>query len=303
MPVRIYDISKRLGLENKEVLAKAKELGIVAARVASSSLDKITAEFLELQLTGGRPVITAAPPVPSSAPQPIILVTEPTAPVADDLDKAAAVSVAGAETEVVPANEANQKVPGTPETIEPTKPSPETVKPPPPPAGPRLGDKVGFVQLPVKPAPRAEQKPGPARFSPRSVPSGKTEFTRRGDFRSVRDVGATPTAQPLPGQKQSGTQKLSGGSADALRLTAQRFIPPTTGELITLKPPIVVRELAEQLKRKPFQLIADLMELNVFANVNQAIDEVIAQKVCAKYGFRFELEKRERGSGLVHAPE
>ena len=49
MPVRIYDISKKLGLENKEVLAKAKELGIAAARVASSSLDKITAEYLEGQ--------------------------------------------------------------------------------------------------------------------------------------------------------------------------------------------------------------------------------------------------------------
>ena len=49
MPVRIYDISKKLGLENKEVLSKAKELGI-AARVASSSLDKITAEYLEEQL-------------------------------------------------------------------------------------------------------------------------------------------------------------------------------------------------------------------------------------------------------------
>jgi len=44
------------------------------------------------------------------------------------------------------------------------------------------------------------------------------------------------------------------------------------------------------------------MEAGVFANVNQAIDETIAQKVCAKYGFRFEVEKRERGSGLVHAP-
>ena len=28
MPVRIYDISKKLGLENKEVLVKAKELGV-----------------------------------------------------------------------------------------------------------------------------------------------------------------------------------------------------------------------------------------------------------------------------------
>ncbi|PYI85144.1 MAG: translation initiation factor IF-2, partial [Verrucomicrobia bacterium] len=61
-------------------------------------------------------------------------------------------------------------------------------------------------------------------------------------------------------------------------------------------------ELAEELKRKPHQIIADLIDLNVFATVNQAIDEMVAQKVCAKYGYRFEVEKRERGAGLVHAP-
>ncbi len=81
-----------------------------------------------------------------------------------------------------------------------------------------------------------------------------------------------------------------------------KFVLPLTGEMITLKAPIVVRDLAEQLKRKPFQLIADLMELNVFANVNQAIEEAVAQRLCAKYGFRFEVEKRERGTGGVHAP-
>ena len=47
MPVRIYDIAKRVGIESKDVLAKAKELGIKEARVPSSSLDKITAEYLE----------------------------------------------------------------------------------------------------------------------------------------------------------------------------------------------------------------------------------------------------------------
>ena len=39
------------------------------------------------------------------------------------------------------------------------------------------------------------------------------------------------------------------------------------------------------------------MKLGVFATVNQAIDEKIAQQVCAKYGFRFEVEKRETLSG------
>ncbi|MEI6394503.1 MAG: translation initiation factor IF-2 [Verrucomicrobiota bacterium] len=77
---------------------------------------------------------------------------------------------------------------------------------------------------------------------------------------------------------------------------------PSDAVVISIKPPIVVRELAEQLKQKPFKIIADLMESGVFASVNQAIDETVAQKICAKYGYRFEVEKRERGSGLIHAP-
>ena len=81
-----------------------------------------------------------------------------------------------------------------------------------------------------------------------------------------------------------------------------KFVAPVSGEVIVIKPPIVVRELAAQLKQKPFKILADLMELGVFANVNQAIDEKIAQQLCAKYGFRFEVEKRERGGGVVHAP-
>jgi len=54
MPVRIYDIAKKYGLENKEILAKAKSLGI-AARVPSSSLDKISAEYLEEHLCKEHP--------------------------------------------------------------------------------------------------------------------------------------------------------------------------------------------------------------------------------------------------------
>jgi len=44
---RIYDIAKGLGIESKDVLTKAKALGIAAARVPSSDLDKATAQLLE----------------------------------------------------------------------------------------------------------------------------------------------------------------------------------------------------------------------------------------------------------------
>ena len=50
MPIRIYDIARELELGNAQVLAKAKELKIAAARVASSSLDAPSAELLEQEL-------------------------------------------------------------------------------------------------------------------------------------------------------------------------------------------------------------------------------------------------------------
>src|SRR5437773_4153140 len=79
MPVRIYDIAKKLGIENKEVLSKAKELGITAARVPSSSLDKITAEYLESHLKPASPVITETPPAAPPVPEPIVIVSAPPA--------------------------------------------------------------------------------------------------------------------------------------------------------------------------------------------------------------------------------
>ena len=94
-----------------------------------------------------------------------------------------------------------------------------------------------------------------------------------------------------------------GSTSPAPAKTPDKIVAPATGELITLKPPIIVRDLAEHLKRKPFQIIEKLMELGVFASVNQSVEEDIARQVCARFGFRFEVEKRVRGGGTVHATE
>src|SRR5581483_6699786 len=87
MPVRIYDISKKLGLENKEIISKAKALGITAAKVASSSLDKISAEYLEGELLKDHPDLDAkfaAPPAEPAKPAPveekIVVITAPPPP-------------------------------------------------------------------------------------------------------------------------------------------------------------------------------------------------------------------------------
>jgi translation initiation factor IF-2 len=322
MPVRIYDISKKLGLENKQVLTKAKELGI-AARVASSSLDKITAEYLEQQLILANPgiVVQAAPAQPAARPaeqDAILIVTAPPPePEASKQDAPPAPGThllepetsqngtiaASAEVEGVTADSAA----AAPETIE-TEVEPLAKAPPAPPVptGPKVGDKVGFIQLPQKAGPKPGDKPPPAKLPPRPAESRGTEFTKRGDIRSVRSpYGSAPGAPgkfQQQGSKFQPQQKGSPGKPAETPSTAPKISLPADAQVITIKPPIVVRELAAELKQKPFKIIADLMGLGVFATVNQAIDETIAQRICANYGYRFEVEKRERGSGLVHAP-
>ncbi|MBI3416795.1 MAG: translation initiation factor IF-2 [Verrucomicrobia bacterium] len=296
MPVRIYDIAKKLGIESKAVLAKAKELGITGAKVPSSSLDKITAEFLENEM-GGVPVApVAVVPTPE-----IILVTPPPEPPETTL---APPIPAAAEPAVSTAPVAAPEIPIAPSEIVPaltesaTTPLPPPLAPtlevPPAPRPPQLGDKVGFIQLPQRPAPKIGDKIGSVKLPPRPVAP-----TRGSRMPPRPGLGGTPART---GSRSPERPEVPKAPAKPGGPTEPKFIPPTTGELISLKPPIIVRDLAEKLNRKPFQLIADLIHLNVFANVNQALDEVVAQKICAKYGFRFEVEKRERGGGIVHAP-
>jgi translation initiation factor IF-2 len=283
MPVRIYDIAQKYGLKNKEILTKAKSLGIAAARVPSSSLDKISAEWLEGELLKDHPDIAAKIAVP-----PVVEKPKP-APVEEKIRIITA-----------PPPELKPEIKGAPAKIEIASVAvekPKAIPPPPKPVGPKVGEKVGFIQLPQKPA----GKSSGGKFSYRTTEPSRTEFNKRGDIRSVRG-GTIAPGTPSSSSKFHSQQK-SFAVAKPAAAPQPKFVAPATGEAIIIKPPIVVRELAAQLKQKPFKIIADLMEFGVFANVNQAIDEKIAQQLCAKYGFRFEVEKRERGAGVVHAVE
>jgi len=319
MPVRIYDISKKLHLENKVVLAKAKELGIAAARVASSSLDKITAEYLEQQLIQDHPEIAAPPPPPPPpTPAPPETVEAPTPASTEELPAvvAQAVAVEKPPSETAPGDgtavlepEAHPAARPVEALAEPPKvktpepppsvakppgvevaplPPPAPPTPPPPPPGPKLGDKVGFIHLPPKPGLKVSDKASPK--GPAKTDGRRADFIKRGNGRGAIATTAAPSGARVQNQKAKAQEPPA------------KMTLPSDAQVITIKPPIVVRELADQLKQKPFKIIADLMEVGVFANVNQAIEEPVAQKVCFKYGYRFEVEKRERGSGLVHAP-
>ncbi|GAA5482848.1 translation initiation factor IF-2 [Haloferula sargassicola] len=77
---------------------------------------------------------------------------------------------------------------------------------------------------------------------------------------------------------------------------------PGDDKVISVKPPIIVSDLAAMMGLKPFQLLADLIKLQVFVAPHQAIEPDIAAQVCEQHGFTFEREKREKGGG-VHKQE
>ncbi|HEX8295263.1 MAG TPA: translation initiation factor IF-2 [Chthoniobacteraceae bacterium] len=77
----------------------------------------------------------------------------------------------------------------------------------------------------------------------------------------------------------------------------------TNEKLVHLKPPFTVKDVANAMGIKPFQVISDLMEMNIFASINQTIEPDVATKVCAKHGFAFEREKRKEGGGVHKAVE
>ncbi|HLP24361.1 MAG TPA: translation initiation factor IF-2, partial [Acidobacteriota bacterium] len=63
-------------------------------------------------------------------------------------------------------------------------------------------------------------------------------------------------------------------------------------KIIHLKPPIIVRDFAVALGLKPFKLISELMEMSIFASMNQSIDEAVANKLAEKHGFLLDIKHR-----------
>jgi translation initiation factor IF-2 len=98
---------------------------------------------------------------------------------------------------------------------------------------------------------------------------------------------APPEAEEQPAAEAASTPEVEAGPQQ---------------KVLLIKPPIVVKQFANELALKPHQLIAELMTHNIFANINQTIEPDIAAKIAEKHGFILEKERREKGAG-VHKVE
>ena len=204
-------------------------------------------------------------PPPPPAPEPIAAPASPAAASAPETAEKT-----GAATAVA-------TLPPPPVGIEPSKVIVEPAKLP--------VAKVATSAVVSPPPPVIPPKSPPAAVPPKPTPRSQPTVKITTAPRPTPPLAPAPKPAPLP----------AGPDSPA-------FIVDDKGnKVIQMKPPVVVRDLAQRMGVKSHVLLSEMMEMNVFANLTETVGEDVARKICERHGFLFELEKRERGAGIVHA--
>ncbi len=144
-------------------------------------------------------------------------------------------------------------------------------------------------------------KPKPVRR--RAAASGFKPFSALPPISRILAPEPTPEPEPEPQPEAAAPEPEPADATPAAEAAPQPVEESVPDEKrIHIKPPIIVKELAAQLNVKPFHLISELMEMNIFAAINHTLEPEVAAQICKKHGFVFEREKRKEGGG-VHKPE
>ena len=151
------------------------------------------------------------------------------------------------------------------------------------------------------------------------------EARRKAEEAEARKAEAAKTAppQPVPQPKPETPPAKTTKTTDtakpeaAAKPATKPEIPPPAGKTPVEEPEtaatedhtlkirggITVRELAELVAIKPNRIVAELMGMNVFANINAKLDFDVAAKLAEKFGFTVEHEKRGNEPVAVPAPD
>ena len=201
------------------------------------------------------------------------------------------------------ANPAKKAAPSRPAAVKAAEGSadtPPTVKQAPAATLDLLADKPKRVRNKVNAPPVVPEPPPPPPPPPKEVLS-LIDDEPKPKRRRLADGSAAPHVLPSISRLQTAQEEPPAPAASAPVSPAGE----DSGEekFISIKPPIIVRDLADRMGVKVFVLIKDLMELDIFANPGISVEPDIAAKICEKHGFTFEREKREKGAGFHKVEE
>jgi translation initiation factor IF-2 len=102
----------------------------------------------------------------------------------------------------------------------------------------------------------------------------------------------SPAGPPKPPSPAKATKADAGGAVEATEGGEAAGSEASELKKIHIKPPIVVRDFAGEIGLKPFKLISELMEMGIFASMNQTIEENIAVQIATRHGCELEIHHR-----------
>ncbi len=289
MSIRIHELAKKLNMDNKDLMALLKDRGYPAKSV-SSTVDKITAEALEQEIAAKNP----APAVAAPAPAPEV----PAAAEPPKVKFPAGVFVKSASDIVREKEEAAKAVAAARAASNPSATVPIAAPKPPP---------VPMMKAPPAPsmaAPRTFLSSAP--MAPRPAPVSNAPMTRVAPAAKSPVLPPPMSSSPRPPVPAAPAMSKNAPTLPATPSPTVSTVTVTEEggvKIIHLKPPIIVREFAVALGLKPFKLISELMEMKIFASMNQSIDEAVATKLAEKHGFLLEIKHRGETQPPVETPE
>ncbi|MGK0455829.1 MAG: translation initiation factor IF-2 [Lentimonas sp.] len=267
MSVRIHQLAKQIGMENKELLELLRSRGFEVKSV-SSTIDNISAESLVKELSSAEKAEESSEDIAEAS-------QEETKPEAPAFPKGAIVKSA---------NEIKHER----EALAETKNAKE-VAPAPKSGAPKASTPV--VKAP--PSTPSMSKAPPAAVAP----AGKNLSTPPATPPLVKPQGSEPPKLSGPPKPPSAVAPKSDAPETSTVLEGSEEAATTEsvegeGLIIRAKTPIVVRDFATEIGVKPFKLISELMEMGIFASMNQTIEETVAQQIAKRHGFTLEIHHR-----------
>ncbi len=344
MSVRIHQLAKQIGLENKELLELLKERGFVVKSVSSTidniSADSIVEEFAAKNADSAEPEAEAAAPAEEEKPKgpsfPEGVIVRSAADIEREKKEAEEAKEAekAAKVEAAKAAQAEKVAAAAPLPPEPPKPPANTPPPAPaippraappkaapPKAAPPKAAPPAAGKAPASPAPVSVRPAGaPPAATPPAAPAPKAPPAATPPAPKAPPAAPAPAAPvantPPPPPATAGKPPAPAGpptpppaappgppqppaatapAADADAPESAEGEAPEAGDdvqIIHIKPPIVVRDFAGEIGLKPFKLISELMEMGIFASMNQTIEEDTAQTLAQRHGFMLEIHHR-----------
>ena len=313
MSVRVHNLSKQLNMENKELMDILKAQFGYDVKSPSSTVDNITAEAVVEKYKDRMTPVEAAPAAPEPAkpavpPVGVVKSAEDIGRERREREAAEAAAKAAAAATRNPVGIASPTTPLAAPKLPPRPPLPATPQkptsfaPPPQSTGPAVRypgmcggagapRSAGAASAPSTPG-TVKGKGAPSSFRPPSLPapSAKTPPSAPPPVKSAPMSVPAPAPVPATGGAGSKPPAIAAGVVAAPE-------PAGPGRVIQVKPPIIVRDFASLLGVKPFRLISEMMEMNIFASMNQAVDEEVAVRLATRHGCTLEIKHRGEQPG------